>query len=174
MRRALIQLTRGRGILIAIIAILVPILAGCHSTAAVPDDAPDGADRLIFERKELTEGLDADAPALAHYVDARQYLEEIGFTLAEEDEETLLLVTDPKQVEDDLALRIEAHVKPAPGGSTMLVSADYATDVNAATGAWQEAAWTGGLSKDAFRKTFERMNDFASSDLLIGHQTDFD
>lgn len=154
----------------SLLAVLMVFLTGCASSSILPDDVPEGANRIIMEREEMTEGLDADAPALAFFVDARQHLRENGFTLAEDDEEELLLTTEPMQVDDDLALRIQVHARPAPGGSEVYISSNWAPTTTAAPNAWQAAHWTDGMPREAFGETYTIMYNLAHSDLLFGVQ----
>ena len=143
-----------------------PTVAEEEQAAAptVAEEIPEGANRIVMDRQEMTEELTVDTPGLAFYVDARQHLEENGYEIETADEEELFLTTAPKQLEDGLALRLNINIDPAPGGSRLIALAEYAPSVTAGANAWQEASWTGGQAQEAFSAAVDMMQNLSYSE----------
>ena len=160
------------------LATLVLIAAGCASAGettseetpapdaapTVTEEIPEGANRIVMDRQEITEELTSDAPGLAFYVDARQHLELNGFTIETADDEELFLITEPMAVSDGLAVRMNINIDPAPGGSRLIGLVEYANSPAASAGAWQAASWTDGPAREAFSAAVDIMRELSASE----------
>lgn len=135
-------------LLVATMALLLytGAMTGCARRAPVEEapahitrDIPDGANRLVLERL-ADEAAETDDVPKALYVDARQHLEQEGFAFAKTDDEDLILVTEPKQINEDLALRIDLNVQLLPGGGQLIAASEWAATTSATE--WRRARWT--------------------------------
>jgi hypothetical protein len=134
---------------------LALVFAACAPRYQIPagfdEDISDGANRIVIERQ--VPGIEPNAAAMSLFYDAQRHLEEHGFDIQVADEETMTIVTEPTQLEDDLALQVTASVRIEPGGSLLIASSDWAPSTVSPETQWQEAEWTDGMSREAFGKT---------------------
>ncbi len=161
-------------LLVAAVSVLFFVGFALPAFAQMEQTIPENANRIIIEQ----EGV----PPADAYVDAINMFELMDWEIIAS-EETLILDnlreindTEPlvfaakKQVTDDMALRISGNVDAIPGGGEMMISAEYAEDVDTPVPEWKQASWTSGKAKEAFQKTLDiiRHSAYDAVDFEIG------
>lgn len=119
---------------------------------------PEGTNRIIVEQDtDVPQGIDAPPEGL--YRDAREALEASGFEIAATAPESHVITTEPKEVADDLSVKINLNVIETATGNLIVASAWWAPTRTTMEADWQEAAWTEGRSKKAFAEAISALRE---------------
>ena len=165
-----------------IIAGIALPLSGQNIVRGVEKNIPHNANRILLKQTEV--------PPADVYVDALNHLKRKDFeiTASEEtfDDNLLEEITESrplvfsakKQINDTLAIRIQANVDKCSGplGGLLIASVDYAKDVAAPIPEWKHASWNKPEEQDAFFKVLEILRgtsyDFMNFEVGVAVTTD--
>lgn len=143
-------------------------LSGCMGPRELPaevvQEIQPGATAIIIERSDPNEQIGNEALAFELFDDAMTYFAANGFQIDGSNEETLTFTTEPTQIEDGLALRIDGAVEIANGGSRLIVAAQHAPTIGTPPGQWEDAAWTTPEAKRAFEAAFTLTQEIPHTD----------
>lgn len=167
--RQLLRSTTLKKLLTFVISVTVGLLFTTHLQAGeevhTPLDTqiPNEANVIVLEQESTV-------PA-EMYLDALQYMQRAGFKVTHSentvDPDSLtftsksapLTFSVEKQLDENLALRINYNVNAIPGGSELVARAEYTENISDKGTQWNEAQWTHGKAKKAFYTTLQSLRE---------------